>query len=331
MSKTSKFNVGDVVRTKTPLFGEVRTGVVVEVNSGHLKNSNLIRFNNFAEYGHCGNGHTNTGKDYPTNNHWYERDDMLELAPKTTKYKVGDKVRVRKDLDACHTQYAMHHDPLVKYIAIGSMLDLKGKDVTISKIDGDIYRIAGSGFIWTDEMFEGLASECEEVSEGKIIIYRKGKEVIAKNTETGETAKATCHPDDAFDFNIGAKLAFKRLTTPKLLEAFESGKRYVFRKELCKKSFETERPFGRTCFDFITEMWATELDGKEVEVKHTTLASNAGYGIAPQWCEELKEAPNKEEPKLYNGKGDLRPVDPVHNLEEFHNCGCLAKFIEVVE
>lgn len=45
----------------------------------------------------------------------------------------------------------------------------------------------------------------------KIVIYQNENEVIAKNTKTEEIAKATCHKDDEFDFNIGAKLAVDRL------------------------------------------------------------------------------------------------------------------------
>ena len=45
----------------------------------------------------------------------------------------------------------------------------------------------------------------------KIIIYRNGSEVIAKNTATGKTGVAKCNPTDEFDFEIGAKLAFDRL------------------------------------------------------------------------------------------------------------------------
>lgn len=44
-----------------------------------------------------------------------------------------------------------------------------------------------------------------------IVIYRKGNEVIALDKKTGKKAIAKCSPEDAFDFNIGAKLAFDRL------------------------------------------------------------------------------------------------------------------------
>lgn len=48
----------------------------------------------------------------------------------------------------------------------------------------------------------------------EIIIYRNGNEVIALHKENGETiksAKAKCNPEDEFNFNLGAKLAFERL------------------------------------------------------------------------------------------------------------------------
>lgn len=52
------------------------------------------------------------------------------------------------------------------------------------------------------------------ISPEKIIIYRNGSEVVAKNTATGKTGVARCNPADEFDFNTGAKLAFERLTNP---------------------------------------------------------------------------------------------------------------------
>jgi hypothetical protein len=45
----------------------------------------------------------------------------------------------------------------------------------------------------------------------KIVIYRKGNKVIAVNNGTGKEGVARCAPDDTFNFETGAKLAFKRL------------------------------------------------------------------------------------------------------------------------
>lgn len=44
-----------------------------------------------------------------------------------------------------------------------------------------------------------------------VIIYQNGQDVIALDKETGEKAVAKCHPNDEFDFAIGAKIAFGRL------------------------------------------------------------------------------------------------------------------------
>lgn len=42
-------------------------------------------------------------------------------------------------------------------------------------------------------------------------IYKDKNRVIAVNLETGKEGVARCHPDDAFDFYTGAKLALERL------------------------------------------------------------------------------------------------------------------------
>lgn len=70
----------------------------------------------------------------------------------------------------------------------------------------------------------------------EIIIYRNGNEVIALHKENGETvksAKAKCNPEDEFNFNIGAKLAFERLNNDKKydLPDFKVGE---FVKVICK-------------------------------------------------------------------------------------------------
>ena len=64
---------------------------------------------------------------------------------------------------------------------------------------------------------------CLELYSGalEIIIRQKGRKVIAIMTEDGEyvkSAKAKCSPEDEFDFNIGAKLAFNRLTGEEVRE-----------------------------------------------------------------------------------------------------------------
>lgn len=65
------------------------------------------------------------------------------------KYKVGDKVRVREDLNI-DEKYGL-------LCAIDEMI--KKKTVTISYVYDGYYGIEEDVFMWTDEMFEGLVEE----------------------------------------------------------------------------------------------------------------------------------------------------------------------------
>lgn len=66
------------------------------------------------------------------------------------KYKVGDKVRVRSDLNV-----NLDCSPTV----VEEMLCKAGDIVTISAVNDNDYRIDGFRYYWTDEMFEGLVEE----------------------------------------------------------------------------------------------------------------------------------------------------------------------------
>ena len=68
------------------------------------------------------------------------------------KYRVGSRVRVRKDLKR-HEYYLME-DGITEDCVTEDMLELCGKVVTISYADGK-YKIKEDygGFWWTDGMF----------------------------------------------------------------------------------------------------------------------------------------------------------------------------------
>lgn len=69
------------------------------------------------------------------------------------KYKVGDKVRVRRDLER-YRQYG-------KYDANRNMAELHGSIVEIKKVENEKqrYEINDNLYYWTDEMFEGLVED----------------------------------------------------------------------------------------------------------------------------------------------------------------------------
>jgi len=117
------------------------------------------------------------------------------------RFKVGDKVRVKK----FKKRPSYWSDE-------GEMDHLMGK---IVKIEGITlfrrYSVYDSkaNYIWHfDE------NDLEPVNE-TIVIYSKDREVIALDKTTGEKAIARCNPADEYDFYVGAKLAFERLTSAK--------------------------------------------------------------------------------------------------------------------
>ena len=70
-----------------------------------------------------------------------------------SKYKIGDKVKIREDL-VVGKNYGKH-------MFINDMVEFKGTEVIISRMDyyNEGYILGGRGFIWTDEMIEGLVED----------------------------------------------------------------------------------------------------------------------------------------------------------------------------
>lgn len=195
------------------------------------------------------------------------------------KYKVGDKVRVRKDLKAGERYYSA--DKTYNDQIAPPMLKMAGKEVTISETYGVCYRIKEFDWNWTDEMFEDVPTfkvgdrvkvnsdsfkpsiigkigtirrindsgtnvgiefdeninghalggicnwghgwNCDidtlelvtDSKDSKIVITTDGKTTTAKlydGKKFVKSAEAKCSPDDKFDFERGAIIAFSRLT-----------------------------------------------------------------------------------------------------------------------
>jgi hypothetical protein len=106
------------------------------------------------------------------------------------KYKVGDKVRVRKDLEV-HKCYGMapFSDLMVGYL---------GKTVEISCVHSRHYNIKGDRFLcWTDEMFDVLAKEESKVK-------YKTWEVVKMLTENHELVFV--RPSDGVRTMLGDKI-----------------------------------------------------------------------------------------------------------------------------
>ena len=133
-----------------------------------------------------------------------------EMTPKHI-FKVGDRVRCI--------------DGLTKKELVGKMgtvIDITGIegvffnhvlvefDEYINGHDGIFGTKGKDGHCWwlPKDKFELVNTNTKRKP---VIIYQNGQEVVALDKETGEKAVAKCHPDDTFDFEVGAKLAFDRL------------------------------------------------------------------------------------------------------------------------
>ncbi len=147
------------------------------------------------------------------------------------KFKVGDKVRILDgskiedyargwvDKDSPSVLVAKmlclcNDEGIAKY----SMKTYVGKIGTIESAeilrDGRIsYRLKEYDFCWDERGLEpaGETPTFKNFTNNRIEIYREGRDVIALDKRTGEKAIAKCSPEDEFDFEVGAKLAFERL------------------------------------------------------------------------------------------------------------------------
>lgn len=113
------------------------------------------------------------------------------------KYKVGDKVRVRKDL-VVDKVYGED-----KVLINVNMKKYFGKIMTVDKIiSTGKYKLKEdtSHWVWTEEMFEDVED---------ITILIRGNKVIAKMGNKVGIAK--CSPEDEFDIFTGTRLAIDRL------------------------------------------------------------------------------------------------------------------------
>ena len=127
------------------------------------------------------------------------------------KYKIGDKVRVRDDIEV-YKRYKMDGSEKSAWI-IPKMLKFQGKILTITEIDRyGMYSVNEDNgcWSWADEMFSGLVTD-----RLKVVITTDGKTTTAKMYEGKKllkTAASKCITGDTFDFAIGAKLALERVT-----------------------------------------------------------------------------------------------------------------------
>ncbi len=116
------------------------------------------------------------------------------------KYKVGDKARVTNVIHALKKGYV-------------------GEEVIIKSINpnGELYK-HGTHYGVEHSCFVFAEKELEPVNEKKIVITLDGNKTLARLYEGNNVIKsavAKCSPEDEFDFETGARIAFDRLVGEK--------------------------------------------------------------------------------------------------------------------
>ena len=122
------------------------------------------------------------------------------------KYKVGDKVIVRRNLKDGLEYGGVYCNC--------SMVTLGGRVGTIRRVSTagiGAYKLYEYDWWWSDEMLEPICTE-------KIVITTDGVTTTARKYDGKKLvkeAKAVCSKDDTFNFDVGAKLAMERLLEEK--------------------------------------------------------------------------------------------------------------------
>ena len=128
------------------------------------------------------------------------------------KYKVGDKVRVKKDLNEGMTYN--------EFVVTTPMADKAGNIVTISAVHRRCYHIVECGCAWTDEMFEPVQDELTAEEATKILGEICCENELCGGCPIGEAkGKTTCQN-------------FQRDKTEEVLEILKQWKKDHEKKEV---------------------------------------------------------------------------------------------------
>lgn len=125
-------------------------------------------------------------------------------------FKVGDRVKVRewKDMKKEFGTDCFGSIKCEYYFATG-MKKYCGKEFIVEFVGNNSYTLKNANcWDFTDDMLYSAKSE------NKILITVDGDKTLARlyeNNKIIKTAEARCYPEDEFDFETGAKLAFERL------------------------------------------------------------------------------------------------------------------------
>lgn len=139
------------------------------------------------------------------------------------KYKIGDRVKIRKDLEE-NKQYGTHY-------FVEAMSKMRGLTLTIDEeYDNGTYRMKEIGYNWTEEMIEGLAEETinEKILEFVFKKYNVTKEELEREMNKNEEVEKVIQDmiDDYKGFrdyciNSGRSCNRKKCKIAKVIEDYD--------------------------------------------------------------------------------------------------------------
>ena len=120
------------------------------------------------------------------------------------KFKVGDRVKVKKDIVTLNRR-TVGKCGTVKELLTDNYCSVEF-DEFVDGHDCNGFAKEGHGWNHAEDALDLVKTQNET-----IVIYRNDNKVVALDKSTGEKAEANCNHADEFDFRTGAKLAFNRL------------------------------------------------------------------------------------------------------------------------
>lgn len=188
------------------------------------------------------------------------------------KYKVGDEVRVREDLEV-GKDYGNY------YVVVEDMKEYKGKEFIIHEVWRNCYRLKDIGYYWTDEMLEPIEREINNMNIEELnkeykskmdTLMEEYKEKIEELTKAGkETEKEKPYIEEGQEY-FAIDNHFRILTTKNYnceydIEKNKIGNCYPFTDETKDKVFkEVKLTAERRKLQSEMEMFARQNNEGEI-------------------------------------------------------------------
>lgn len=184
------------------------------------------------------------------------------------KFKVGDKVRVREDLEI-DKMYG-------NYEFIKEMAHLKGEIVTIKEVLKSGYKIKEEYYMWSNEMFVKVKVEVQEKTFQEVIATIKEGETWVNDIapisyiRLRENGVLDFNKNEGVNLNCKYKLQRKEYTFEEAFKAYEEGKEI----ESCLSGFKYKKIDNIDHHSITGNKWSKEESFEIEEVRDKWYINN---------------------------------------------------------